>query len=202
MTSSTGAKFGKSASGEQIWLDPARTSPYAFYQYWFRTDDRDAGKYLRFFTFLPKDEIEALEQATVAAPEKRAAQLALAEAITTLVHGADETAAAQRAAAALFTEDIATLDEALLVSVFADAPSISQPRSVLDDGSFELAAALEASGLVKSKSDGRRAIDQGGAYVNNRKFTGDPITAADLLHDRFLLLRRGKRDFALVRFES
>ncbi len=201
VTSSTGAKFGKSAAGEQIWLDPKRTSPYAFYQYWVRTDDRDVGKFLRYFTFLSRDEIDALEKATEEAPEKRAAQIALAEAVTTLVHGAEETAAAQRAAAALFTEDIATLDEALLLSVFADAPSISQARKVLDDGIFDFAAALEAAGLCKSKSDARRAIEQGGAYVNNRKFVGEPITAADLLHDRFLVLRRGKRDFALLRFD-
>jgi tyrosyl-tRNA synthetase len=201
VTSSTGAKFGKSAAGEQIWLDANRTSPYAFYQYWVRTDDRDVGKFLRFFTFLSHEEIEALEQATLDAPEKRAGQIALAEAVTTLVHGEAETQAAQRAAAALFTEDIATLDERLLLSVFADAPSITQPRAALDDGSFEFVDALVASGLVKSKSDARRAIEQGGAYVNNRKYTGEPITSADLLHDRFLVARRGKRDFALLRFD-
>ncbi|MDP1794858.1 MAG: tyrosine--tRNA ligase [Acidimicrobiales bacterium] len=200
VTSSTGAKFGKSAAGEQIWLDPARTSPYAFYQYWFRTDDRDVGQFLRFFTFMSRDEIEALERATADAPEKRAAQQALAQHVTSLVHGESETQAAMRAAAALFSEDIAELDEPLLLAVFSEAPSIEQSRSVLDDGAFDLAAAFEATGLVKSKSEARRAIDQGGAYVNNRKYTGEPVTAADLLHDRFLVLRRGKRDFALVRF--
>ena len=200
MTSASGAKFGKSASGQQIWLDPKRTSPYAFYQYWVRTDDRDVGMFLRYFTFLSRDEIESLDDGNAGrAGEARGAASRSPKHVTTLVHGEAETQAAQRAAAALFTEDIATLDEALLLSVFADAPSLAQPRAALD--AFDLADALVASGLSKSKSDARRAIDQGGAYVNNRKFAGDPITTADLLHDRFLVLRRGKRDFALVRFD-
>lgn len=200
VTSSTGAKFGKSAAGEQIWLDPKRTSPYAFYQYWVRTDDRDVGKFLRYFTFLSRDEIEHLDKLTEESPEKRYAQKVLAIEVTKLVHGEPETMRAARAAEALFTEDIATLDEALLLSVFADAPSTTLARRVLD--AFDLTEALVGSGLVKSKSDARRAIEQGGAYVNNRKFTGEPITAADLLHDRFLVLRRGKRDFALLRFDG
>ena len=200
--SATGEKFGKSASGEQVWLDAKKTSPYAFYQYWVRTDDRDVGNYLRYFTFLSQEEIADLDAATQTAPERRAAQTALAVEVTNLVHGPEATAGAQRATAALFSEDIAALEESLLLEVFADAPSLAQPRAAVTDGSFDIASALAEAGLVKSKGEARRAIEQGGAYVNNRKYTGDAIGVDDLLHDRFLVLRRGKRDFALVRFDA
>ena len=201
VTSPSGAKFGKSAAGEQIWLDAKRTSPYAFFQYWRNVDDRDAGMFLRLFTFLSHDDIDALDTATQQHPERRAAQQALAEHLTTLVHGADATAGAIRAAEVLFTEDIASLDEKVLLEVFADAPSIAQNREDFAAG-FDVIAALEHAGLVKSKSEGRRAMEQGGVYVNNRKATADTtIGVADLIHDRFLVLRRGKRDHALLRVE-
>ena len=203
VTLPSGAKVGKTSAGGQIWLDAAKTSPYAFYQSWYRADDRLVGTYLRFFTFLSQEEIEALDAATESQPEARAAQQALAEQLTALVHGEDEMRRAQRAAAVLFTEDIASLDADLLLSVFADAPSVQQPRAAMESGTFDVAAGLEAAGLVKSLSEGRRAITQGGAYVNNRKVSADDVIGVgDLLHDRFLVLRRGKRDFALVQFVS
>jgi tyrosyl-tRNA synthetase len=201
VTSPSGAKFGKSAAGEQIWLDAQRTSPYAFFQYWRNVDDRDAGLFLRLFTFFSHDEIEELDQATAQHPERRDAQQALAEHLTTLVHGSDATAGAIRAAEVLFTEDIASLDEHLLLEVLADAPSITQPRAEFDAG-FEVVAALADAGLVKSKSEGRRALEQGGVYVNNRKITADTAVGAEsLIHGRFLVLRKGKRDHALLRVE-
>ena len=158
--------------------------------------------YLRSFTFLDRATVEALETATKDRPEKREAQVALARHMTALVHGEDEMLRAERAAGALFTEAIAGLDEQTLLEVFAETPSVTQGRSVLETGAFELSAALEATGLVKSKSEGRRAIEQGGVYVNNRKTSPEAtVSVADLLHDRYLVLRRGKRDHALVRFD-
>ena len=202
VTSPSGAKFGKSASGDQVWLDPKRTSPYAFFQYWRRVDDRDVGLFLRSFSFLERAEIEALEAATLDKPGEQLAQQRLAEHLTTLIHGPVETANAMRAAEVLFSEDIASLDEPLLLSVMAEVPSVSQKASDFAGG-FDLPAALEHTGLVKSKSEGRRALEQGGVYVNNRKVTADTqIGAADLLHGRYLVLRRGKRDFALVSVEA
>ncbi len=201
VTSPSGAKFGKSAAGDQIWLDAKRTSPYAFFQYWRNVDDRDVGMFLRVFTFLTRDEIEQLEQATQEHPERREAQRALAEHLTSLVHGPEATAGAMRAAEVLFTEDIASLDENVLLDAFADAPHVAQKRTDFDQG-FDVISALEHAGLVKSKSEGRRALDQGGVYVNNRKLAPDTTIGADsLIHGRFLVLRRGKRDHALLRVE-
>jgi len=203
VTLPSGAKVGKSDAGGQIWLDPRKTSPYAFYQSWYRSDDQLVGVYLRFFTFLGRDEIEALERSTAEAPDKRIAQQALAEQLTALVHGEDEMLRAKRAAEVLFTADIASLDEELLLSVFSDAPSLEQDRAAIENGAFDVAAALAATGLVKSISEGRRAISQGGAYVNNQKVASDEtVGVGNLLHNRFLVLRRGKRDFALVQFVS
>ncbi len=201
VTLPSGAKVGKSDTVGQIWLDAKRTSPYAFYQSWYRADDRLVGVYLRFFTFLSHDEIDELDTATATRPEARVAQQALARHLTTLVHGESETRGAVRAAEVLFTEDIAGLEEKLLLAVLADAPSIQQTRDSFSAG-FDLPAALERAGLVRSRSDARRAIEQGGVYVNNRKVAAETaIGPGDLLHDRFLVLRRGKRDFALVSIE-
>ncbi|HUR77754.1 MAG TPA: tyrosine--tRNA ligase [Acidimicrobiales bacterium] len=190
----SGAKVGKTSAGGQIWLDPAKTSPYAFYQSWYRADDRLVGTYLRFFTFLPQDDIVALDTATETRPEARAAQQRLAEELTTLVHGEAEMRAAQRAAAVLFTEDIASLDERLLLDVLADAPSGRLPDSML------VRDAMVACGLAKSQGDARRTLEQGGAYVNNKRVDGIDavIDASALLHGRYAVLRRGKRDHALL----
>src|SRR4051812_20950975 len=140
ITKADGSKFGKTEGGT-LWLDPARTSPYQFFQFWIRTDDRDAGRFLRQFTFLPRDEIEALEAATTAHPERREAQLRLALEVTALVHGADEADKAQRASEVMFTEAIAELDEVTLLEVLRDAPSVTvAPETTL-------IGALTASGL-------------------------------------------------------
>ncbi|HVE94052.1 MAG TPA: tyrosine--tRNA ligase [Acidimicrobiales bacterium] len=200
VTAPSGAKFGKSASGTQIWLDAERTSPYAFYQYWVRSDDRDVGMYLRSFTFLDRTTIEDLDVASTETPEKREAQIALARHMTTLVHGESETSRAERAAAALFTTEIAGLDERLLLDVFADAPSASVPRSALDGDGLAITDALVCAGVVSSKGEARRLVEQGGAYVNNTKAALERVlTADDLLHGRYVVLRKGKREHALLR---
>jgi tyrosyl-tRNA synthetase len=198
---SDGTKFGKSESGT-VWLDPLRTSPFAFYQFFVRTEDALVGTYLRYFTFLEHDEILELDRATAEHPEQRRAQEALARAVGTLVHGQADTARAAQAAAALYSEEIAALDERTLLEVCAEAPSRSVARAELQAG-LTLVDALVGSGLVSSKRQARTAIEQGGAYVNNRRVPDVEyrIGDGDLLFDRYVVLRRGRRDYHLVRFE-
>ncbi|HUO49102.1 MAG TPA: tyrosine--tRNA ligase [Acidimicrobiales bacterium] len=196
-----GTKFGKTESGT-VWLDPARTSPFRLYQFFLRAEDSDVGAYLRYFTFLGHEEIGALDEATAAHPERREAQRALAAAVTTLVHGADETARAQAASAALYTEAIADLDERTLLDVCAEAPSSTLARSILDDG-YAVVDALADAGLAKSKTQARTTVSQGGAYLNNKRVEDAEarIGRDDLLFGQYALLRRGRRDYHLVRFE-
>ncbi|HUZ09542.1 MAG TPA: tyrosine--tRNA ligase [Acidimicrobiales bacterium] len=207
VTKSDGTKFGKTESGT-VWLDPARTSPYRLYQFFLQSEDAVVGEHLRLFTFLPRDEIESLDELTATSPARRAAQRALATEVCALVHGRDEASGAERASAALFGEEIATLDEKTLLDVVEEAPSSVVPRSVLDGGEgagtgWSLVEALVGAGLVRSRSDARRAISQGGVYVNNVRETEleRGLTAADLLHDRYVVLRKGRRDYHLVRVE-
>jgi tyrosyl-tRNA synthetase len=193
-----GTKFGKSESGN-VWLDPDKTSPYRFYQYFINAEDAVVGQYLRYFTWLSQAEIEALDAETAAHPERRAAQRALAREVTALVHGPDEARRAEDAAQALFGgSSLADLDERTLLDVFAEAPSTTLPPEPI--GLVEL---LARTGLSKSNSDARRTIDQGGAYVNGEKQAADrPIDpAADAMHGRYVVLRRGRKDHHLVRFE-
>jgi len=192
LTKPDGTKYGKTASGA-IWLDPELTSPYAFYQYWFNVEDSEIGKLLRTFSFRSREEIEALEKQTVDRPAARAGQRALADELTTLVHGADETAAVVAASRALFGQgSLDTLDERTLEAALAELPTASVSSSRELPSVVDL---LTESGLCKSKSDARRAITQGGAYVNNVQVTSEDAApaSADLLHGRFLVLRRGKR---------
>jgi tyrosyl-tRNA synthetase len=193
-----GTKFGKSVSGT-IWLDRRRTSPYAFYQFLVRSEDTVVGRYLRYFTWLPRPRIEELDELTRAAPERREAQRVLAWEVTALVHGPSEADRAAHASSVLFSEEIAALDEATLLDVFADAPSTTLARE-----KAALVDVLAATGLAKSKSDARRHLEQGGVYVNNRRVEGgvdavlDPD--ADTIHGRYAILRRGKAQQHLVRF--
>jgi len=197
-----GTKYGKSESGS-VWLDAARSSPYELYQFFVRTPDDEVGRLLRFFTFLSHEEISALDLETATTPERRHAQRALARAVCTLVHGETATDRAETASRALFSEDVAELDEELLLEVFAFAPSSTAARVALDDGGLELVDVLVSTGLVASKSAARRDFGQGGVYVNNRR-RGDNearLDRDDLLHDRYVLLRRGRHDYHLLRFE-
>jgi tyrosyl-tRNA synthetase len=197
-----GTKFGKTESGA-VWLDAARTSPYQLYQFFLRSEDGMVGPYLRYFTFLSHDEIGALDAATAEHPERREAHRVLARQVCTLVHGADETARAEHAAAALFGGELADLDERTLLDVFADAPSTDLPATRLDGGGYLLVDLLAETGLVPSKSQARTTVTQGGAYVNNIR-EGDVdrrLTPADLVAGHYLVLRRGKKDHRLVRFD-
>ncbi len=196
-----GTKFGKTGAGT-VWLDAARTSPYQLHQFFLRAEDAMVGTYLRHFTFLPHEELLALDEVTAAHPERREGQRALARAVTSLVHGPAEATRAERAAAALFGDGVAGLDERTLLDVFAEAPSTDLARSRLDGAGEPLVDLLAETGLCGSKGQARTAVAQGGAYVNNRR-EDDParcLTAADLVADRYVVLRRGKRHHHLVRF--
>ncbi|MBQ0897277.1 tyrosine--tRNA ligase [Micromonospora sp. U56] len=194
VTKSDGTKFGKSETGA-VWLDPEMTSPYAFYQFWVNADDRDVTRYLRYFSFRSREEIEALEKETAERPAARTAQRALAEELTTLVHGEREMAQAVAASQALFGRG--SLDELTPETLRA---ALTEAGLVHLDELPDVAGLLRDSGLVPSLKEARRVIAEGGAYVNNSRVTEVDATVApeDLLHGRYLVLRRGKRSFAGV----
>ena len=197
MTKADGTKFGKTEGGS-IWLDPEMTSPYAFFQFWLNTDDRDVVSYVKMLTELSRDEIDDLADRTANQPAARAAQRALAEHLTRLVHGEDELRRVIAASQALFGRgELRELSAATLDAVMAEAPT---GEARLGDGGT-IIDLLVSSGLVDSKSAGRRTVKEGGAYVNNQKVTDEDWrpTAADLLEGGWLVLRRGKRHTAGVR---
>jgi tyrosyl-tRNA synthetase len=192
ITKPDGTKYGKT-EGDTVWLSPDLMSPYAFYQWWINRADAEVPTLLRVFTFRGREEIEELERETAQRPAARLGQRVLAEDITTLVHGADEYARAVAASEALFGQgDLRALDERTLAAALAEVPS-----AALEPGQDLPAVAdlMAAAGIVPSKSEARRAIAQGGAYLNNEKVTEQDAVPqpGDLLHGRFLVLRRGKR---------
>lgn len=194
MTKADGTKFGKTEGGA-VWLDPELTTPYAFYQFWLNVDDRDVSRYLRILSFRGREELVELERQTEERPQARAAQRALAEELTTLVHGAEQCAAVIAASRALFGQgELAELDEATLRAALAEVPHarVTELGPVVE--------LLAEVGLAPSRSAARRTVKEGGAYVNNVKVAGeDAVPApADLLHGRWLVLRRGKRNLAAV----
>jgi len=200
VTTSAGTKFGKTEAGT-VWLDAERTSPFRFYQFWLNTDDRDAVKFLKWFTLLNEPEIALIAQAHDAAPQKRDAQRELARIITTTVHGEAELARAERASAVLFGGKLADADPADILMVFDDVPSLELPAADLDgDGLNAAEAALRAS-LVTSKGEATRLIKQGGLYVNDRRATETEsrITRADIIGGRVLVIRKGQRERRVLR---
>ena len=199
MKTASGAKFGKTEAGT-VWLDAARTSPFRFYQFWLNTDDRDVVSHLRFFTFLDRDAIAALEETARTAPEKREAQRALAREVTTLVHGPEQLTRAEHASSLLFGEDIATLPVEDVLAVFEDVPSTELPAAEIVDGigMVDLVARVQ---LAASKSDARRLVQSGGVYVNNRRVS-DPqarLTRDQAIGGRLFVLRKGQKQNHLVR---
>jgi len=201
LTKSDGTKMGKTASGA-IWLDPKATSPYRFYQYWINLEDADAGRCLTRLTELPLDESQALDRLRATNPAARDTQKRLAEELTHLVHGSQGLAAAQQATAIFFGATIENLDDSLLSDIFADVPSREFSRTLLDGDGFSLIEALEATGLAANRSVARRTIEQGGASVNNRKIldSSHRLTPRDLAGASTLVLRMGKKSYALARF--
>ncbi|MGW0044740.1 tyrosine--tRNA ligase [Rhodococcus sp. NPDC003348] len=195
VTSSDGKKFGKSTGGGSLWLDPEMTSPYAWYQYFVNTGDADVIRYLRWFTFLGQDELAELEVEVAERPQARVAQRRLAAEMTTLVHGAENTAAVELASQALFGKaELRDLDESTLAAALTEA-SVAQVRPGEPTAIVDL---LVASGLCESKGAAKRAVKEGGAYVNNAKVGAEDWTpeSGDLLHGQWLVIRRGKRNFA------
>lgn len=198
VTDAEGRKFGKSTGGGNVWLDPTMTSPYAWYQYFINSADADVGKYLRLFTFLDREEIEELERTTAERPQLRAGQRRLAEELTTLVHGEDQTRKVVAASQALFGRgELAELDEPTLEAAMAEVPTA---EARLADGPTIVDLLVE-TGLVAGKSAARRTVKEGGAYVNNGKIADEDWSPSkeDLLHGHWLVLRRGKRHTAGVR---
>jgi tyrosyl-tRNA synthetase len=195
-TKADGSKFGKTESGS-IWLDPDLTSPYAFYQFWINADDRDVPGLLRMFTARDRQQIAELEAAVTERPQAREAQRVLAKEVTALVHGEHETEQAEAASRALFGGgELAALDASTLAAALDQTPSTTVARDALPS----VVELLTQTGLSPSKSAARRAIDEGGVSVNNVKVTdADAVPAVDdLLHGRWLVLRRGKRSVAGV----
>jgi tyrosyl-tRNA synthetase len=203
LTKSDGSKMGKTESGA-IWLSAARTSPYQFYQYWINVEDADAGRCLRFLTELRHEEIESLDAAREANASARESQRRLAEEITRLVHGESGLAAARRATEIFFGAEIDRLSDAQLIEIFADVPSKTLPRLRLDGSGLGIFDALVESGLAKSKSEARRTVEQGGAYINNRRVEGIDrmLTNSDLASETVMVLRSGRKKYALLRFAA
>ena len=197
LTKADGTKFGKTAGGS-VWLDPEMTSPYAFFQYWLNTDDKDVINFLKVFSFKSHEEISDLENAHNANPGLREAHRALARELTALVHGQDTTVRVEGAARALFGQgDLNELDEVTLAGALAELPRTSVAKDQPIPTWVDL---LAATGVVDSKSAARRIVKEGGAYLNNEKISGEDFTPqiSDFLCGKYAVLRKGKRDLAAV----
>jgi len=197
MAKSDGSKFGKTAGGS-VWLDSEMTSPYAFYQFWINTEDADVVKYLKVFSFKDRTEIERLIETVKTNPGAREAQRELARELTTLVHGSSECEKVEAASKALFGQgELNELDEKTLAAALSQLPKTSIAKGEAFPSWVDL---LTATGVVDSKSAARRIVKENGAYLNNEKISGEDFapTAENLIHGRFLVLRKGKRDLASV----
>jgi tyrosyl-tRNA synthetase len=199
LTKSDGTKHGKTEGGT-VWLAADRTSPYKFYQYWINVDDSDTGKCLRFLTELDREEIHDLEKQTAESPERNIGQRRLAEELTRIVHGENGVKMAQKATEIMFGGEIDGQSDAMLLDVFSQLPSHQIDAQLLDDG-LSMVEAFVLTGIAKSKGDARRAVEQGGAYVNNRRVQDltYKLTRADLASESVLVLRRGKKSYGLLR---
>jgi len=199
ITNADGSKFGKTVSGA-VWLDPARTSVYRFYQYWIRTDDRDVIRYLKFFTFFTQEEITGLEKQHTENPGARVAHKALAKAVTELVHGPTGTAEAIRASDILFGGELAGVSETTFNEIVGEVPTKALEKSQLDGAGKPLVEVLVLSGLSPSKGQARKDIEGGGVYINNVREPGSQraVTSGDLLFGKHLLLRKGKKNYVVL----
>ena len=201
VTDSEGKKFGKSTGGGSLWLDPEMTSPYRWYQYFVNTADADVIRYLRWFTFLTKEELDELAVEVEERPFKREAQKRLAREMTDLVHGPEATKAVELASQALFGRaELAELDEPTLAAAISETKVFTvepgAPRTIVD--------LMVGTGLVDSKGAARRAIKEGGAYANNARIESEDWEPGedDLLHGQWIVLRRGKKNFAGVKIAN
>ena len=199
ITNADGSKFGKTVAGA-IWVDAKKTSVYRFYQFWIRTDDRDVVRYLKFFTFLSREEIVALEQQHAANPGARDAHKALAKSMTDLVHGESATRDALRASEILFGGGLEGISEETFNDVAGEVPTKEIERAKLDGAGAVLADLLVHSGLCPSKGQARKDVEGGGVYLNNVREANfqRAVTTADLLFGKHLLLRKGKRNYVVL----
>lgn len=198
LTTASGAKFGKTEAGN-VWLDPAKTSPYRFHQFWLNTEDADVGRFLRYFSFQSLGEIDAAAARHAEAPERREGQRLLARVVTTMVHGAETTRRVEAASQALFGGSLDALDAEALEMIAAEVPTVERPADAVVG--WPLVEALCETGLAASKSEARRGITGRGFSIN-----GETITSADRMLDRgdvrgerYILLRKGKKHYAMVR---
>ncbi len=200
MTTSSGAKFGKTEAGA-VWLDPARTSPFRFYQFWLNTDDRDVVRYLKFFTFLDEPAIAGLAAVAVREPEKREAQRALAQHVTDLVHGEEDRRRAARASALLFGGDLRGASKDDILMVFDDVPSVELGREEFGDDGIAVTRFIAAADLEPSTSAAVRLIRGGGFYVNDERVTNEKarIPLERAIEGELFVLRKGQRERRLVR---
>ena len=199
----SGVKFGKTEEGT-VWLDPVRTSPYRFYQFWLNTDDRDAVSYLKFFTLLERKEVAELEKEVAERPHERRAQKALAEDVTRRVHGETGLLRARQATQVLFGGTLDGLSGQEIAEIFAEVPSSQIPREALEGEGVPIADLLAESGVASSKGDARRSIQGGGVYLNNVRLGSAEraVTLEDTLGGSFLVLRKGKKSYHLVKVLS
>jgi tyrosyl-tRNA synthetase len=198
LTDPGGAKLGKSTGG-RVWLDPDKTSPYAFYQHWIQTDDDEVHGYLGWFTLLPVEEIEAIVAEHRATPERRTAQRVLAREATRLVHGAAAATAAEQASAVLFGGSVTDVGPDAFEFLAREVPTVEVPGDTVRDGAIELLDLLVRSGLASSRSDARRNLEAGAVYVNGERVVeGYELRRSDLRHGRYLLVRKGKKSYALL----
>jgi tyrosyl-tRNA synthetase len=204
VTNASGEKFGKTANitgMDSVWLDAARTSPYTFYQYWFNSDDRDVIRNLKFFTLLDQAAIAELEASLASSPERREPHKRLAEEVTRTVHGESGLAGAQKASAVLFGGEIEGLSASDLLGIFADVPSREVARDQLSGDGLPLVDLVVTAGFETSKARARALIEGGGVSLNNHKLTepGAPVGLDQAVEGRLLVLRKGKKDYCLIR---
>ena len=200
ITKADGTKFGKTESGS-VWLSAERTSPYRFYQFWLNTSDKDVISYLKLFTWRTQEEIAELEAALAARPEQREAQRVLARDMTALVHDTTALDKAEQAAQALFGGDISGLSGDEIADIFAEVPSSETSRQPISAGELTVLDLLVAGGVSKSRGDARRSVSEGGIYLNNNRVS-DPtavVSPADILDGQFIVLRKGKKTYHLVK---
>ena len=199
ITNSDGSKFGKTAAGA-IWLDPKKTSVYRFYQFWIRVDDRDVIRYLKYFTFFTREEVESLSAMHAEKPEARAAHRALAGAVTDMIHGQAATAEAIRASEILFGGRLEGISEATFNDIVGEVPSKQLEKAKLESSGLLLVELLALSGLCSSKGQARKDIEGGGVNINNIRESDIQrlVTTNDLLFGKHILLRKGKRNYVVV----
>ncbi len=200
LTTSSGSKFGKTESGA-VWLDPQRTSPYRFYQFWLNTEDKDAVNYLKYFTLLTKPEIEELAVSLAASPEKREAQRKLAQEVTRLVHGDEALRKAEQASCILFGEAVSNLSLQDVLEVFADVPSVNLSKSQFEGSGLSVVDVVASAGMAQSKGEAKRLIQGGGVYLNNVRITDvkNNVRLNESIEGQALILRKGQKEYRLVR---